>query len=230
VAFIGRPRGAIDIGTQVYIADVVRDSTGHVVGITGLTFVVDLMTIGSPADSSHPQSAVGAIDLSADGTKLLAVIYDDIWMINLNPTGWIMAGATNLTRTPDFAEMYARWSPAADAIAFSGGGYAELGDRWWYSSNTNVFTMNPATGAVRQITTKTTHKGSRPSAEFPTWSPSGTHLLYGAETGGYGPRNSPCGTLVNDDLYLILSSGTQKTVNITNTAGTAVESSPRWGW
>lgn len=230
IVFIGRPAGSTGVGTHVYIADVVRDADGHAASLAGLTFVLDLRTLGVPGDSSHPQSEVGGVDLSPDGTKLLAVIYDDIWLIGLNPAAWVVTGATNLTRTPDFVEKNPRWSPAADAIAFTGGMYAELSGRWYYPSDTSVYTLSPSTGVVQQITTKTTHKGTMPAAEYPSWSPTGAHLVYSARPGGFGPRNSPCGNSVNYDLYRILATGTQKTLNVTNTAGIGVEIAPRWGW
>jgi hypothetical protein len=43
-------------------------------------------------------------------------------------------------------------------------------------------------------------------------------------------RNSPCGYLVNYDLYQLRADGTGSLTMLTNTVGTGVEDFNQWGW
>jgi Tol biopolymer transport system component len=213
-------------GWELYIGDVVRDPTGRVIDLTNITLVANLSWLGSPSDSNISTSFTGQLDFSPDGTSIIVTIYDDLWVLTLAADGHTLASSAPLTRTRAFAERNPRWSPAGTEAAFTGGPYK--GD-YLYISDKNIYAVIFTTGAVRQVTTKANRGGAGWNKDDANWSADATTLLFTAEAGG-APRSSPCGMWVNHDLFTIRPDGSQKAVNITNTVGTSVEATPRWGW
>lgn len=216
---------------ELYIGDVVRDSgSGAVAALTNITLVADLWQIGQPTDSDARGPITGALDLSRDGRSIAVVIYDDLWRLDLAADGHTLVSATPLTRTKRFAELDPRWSPVADVVAFSGG---PLSDDPGFTAlmlrDINLYTLEVASGAVRQVTTNKNRGGSGTHRHHPAWSPDGRFLLYSAAgQSASGKRNLPCsGT--NYDLFRIPADGSSKAIAVTATAD-RIEDDPSWGW
>lgn len=217
---------------NVEIWDVVRDPmTGRVSGVTNVSVVADLLAIGARTDSNATGPGSGPLDFSRDGQSLVAVIYDDLWRLDLAPGGHALLGATPLTRTKDFAEWGARWSPTADVIAYVGGPYSTVhlfsgSVTALKTTNYNIYTLTLATGAVRSVTTNGGASAAGP--EYPSWSRDGASLIFDAP-GTSAKRSSPCGS-ANRDIYRIPANGSGPAVNVTNTIGTSIEVEPHWAW
>jgi Tol biopolymer transport system component len=227
-------RRLVLVSQEIVIGDVVRDGGGVVVGLDNATTVVDLLDLGDPADSAANPRYVftGDLDFSRDGRSIVVVIYDDLWRVFLAEDGHGYAGAVPLTRTTDFAERVPRWSPVADVVAFGGGPYTSYdGGLALTVSNTNVYTLDVASGSSRLLTTSKNKGSSGVGRDKPSWSPDGRSILYHAQgQSAFGKRSQPCGNLVNYDLFRIPADGSAKAVAVTNTAGTSVEMHPAWGW
>jgi Tol biopolymer transport system component len=215
---------------DLYVADVVRDGTTEaVLALTNISRVTDLLTIGLPSDS-NAGGFTGALDFSRDGSSVVAVIYDDLWRIDLS--GSTMTGATALTRTKDFAERFPRWSPAGpDVIAYSGGPYstqpgsAAMGLSY---GDMNIFTLDLLTHSNRALLTKQNHGQAGAGRDTPTWSPDANFVAFSA-FGPNAPRKSSC-RAVNFDVFKIRADGSGNAVNVTATTGNGVESNPHWAW
>ena len=189
---------------NVEIWDVVRDATtGRITSLTNVSVVADLLAIGARTDSNasdFPGPGTGSLDFSRDGQSLVAVVYDDLWRLDLAPGGHALLGATPLTRTKDFAEGGARWSPTADVIAYSGGPYSTVhlssgSATALKTTNYNIYTLTLVTGAVRSVTTSGGASAAGP--EYPSWSRDGTSLIFDAP-GTSAKRTSPCGAANRD--------------------------------
>lgn len=222
-------------GPEVVIGDGVRDANGNVIDLVNITDVAALFTLpgAQRSDSSADSRFVftGDLDFAPDGLRLVVVIYDDLWLLQLAADGHTLVSAVPLTRTRDSAEREPRWSPGGDEIAFSGGPYTNgFAGRGLDSSDMNIYALDVTTGAVRQVTTSNNEASSGWGKQSPNWSPSGTNLLYSAEgRAATGRRSWPCsGT--NSDLFQIRGDGSQKAVDVTKTVGTGIEVSPGWGW
>jgi hypothetical protein len=217
---------------EILVGDVVRDDGGEVVALSNITTVVDLLSLGQPSDSdANPRYVfTGALDFERDGGSIVVVIFDDLWRVFLAEDGHGYAGATPLTRTTDFAERFPRWSPVADVVAYAGGPYTSFdGGLALTVGNTNVYTLDVASGVSRRVTTNKNKGSSGVHRDEPAWSPDGLSILFYAQgQSASGRRNQPCGT--NYDLFRIAADGSTKAVAVTNTVGTGVELEPAWGW
>ncbi len=219
---------------DLWLADVVFDASGHPAALANATFLVDLRTLGSPADTVASGPAFGMPVVDPDGSRLAVTIWDDLWVLELGSDGRSVAHASNITRTRDRAEWYPAWapsgSPAGDAIAYSGGPYSHFGSLIGMALRDIDVFVTPSTGGIqRQVTTKQNRGPAGDERAHPAWSPDGRWLVFHAQgRSARGKRSSPCEGLVNYDLFQIPWDGSSKAANITNTAGTSVELRPAW--
>jgi hypothetical protein len=224
--------------SNVEIWDVIRDAaTGRISTLANASFVMDLLTLGSRSDSNVGGSifspASGYLDFSPDGRSLVAVIYEDLWRIDLSADGRTFVGATALTRTKNFGEVFARWSPSGNAIAFYGGPYSAVHSPTQGSATSlkpmdfNVYTLTLASGVVRALTTS--GGGATASGpEYPSWSRDGASIIYDAPAIS-AKKTASCGA-ANRDIFRIPANGSGPAANITNSIGTSLETEPHWAW
>jgi Tol biopolymer transport system component len=92
-----------------------------------------------------------------------------------------------------------------------------------------IYTLGVASGAVRRVTTNLNKGSARGTKNDPNWSPDGAAILFSA-VGPNGSRNAPCGSFVNFELFQVAADGSGKILQITNTVGSGVETTPRVGW
>ena len=119
------PRGdrvaIVTSGGFLVIADIVRDVNDKITGLTNPTVVANLLTIGSPSDSSVSSGPLASFpDFSADGTQIVVAIYYDLWLLNLDIDGRTLVSAEPLTRTVRDSEWQAVFSPDGSRIAYVG--------------------------------------------------------------------------------------------------------------
>jgi hypothetical protein len=212
------------------IADIVRDANQTITGLTNPTVVANLVDIGSPSDSniSVGNSYVGNPDFSPDGTQIVVSIYSDLWLLTLGDDGHTLDFAEPLTRTVGQSEFDAAFSPDGNTLAYIRGPNSSFRGDYSLpgSQSLNIFTLNLDTLGVTQLTAK---KDSLVGAVSPAWSPTGQLLAFMAQ-GKRAARSSPCGSLVNFDLYQLRADGTGSLTLLTNTVGTGVEGPSQWGW
>jgi hypothetical protein len=234
IAYVHHVRGADGIltGVELYVGDVVRDASSEVTGLRNITRVADVWQIGQRSDSNARGPFTGQLDFTRRGDSIVIVIYDDLWQLRLAGDGHTLVDATPLTRTTDFAELFPSASPVADVAAFAGGPFSDRsGFPALMTDDVNVYTLDLASGARRPVTTSKKGGSAGNDRNRPVWSPDGTSLVFSAQgSSAFGKRNLECGGYVNYDLFRIPADGSAKAVNLTNTAGTGVESHPQWGW
>jgi hypothetical protein len=218
---------------EVYMGRVVRDpASGRITGLGDVQMLLaDLRALGSPADITTGVAFMRLMDFSPDGASLLAVVYGDLWELRLANNGTRYSVAPRaLTRTRDTVELSARWSPSGDFIAWAGGPITT--QRGWtglFSDDMEIYTLGVASGAVRRVTTNLNKGSAGGFKNDPNWSPDGAAILFSA-IGPNASRSAPCGSLVNFELFRVAANGSGKILQISNTVGSGVETTPRWGW
>lgn len=206
-------------------AQVERDVTMRIVGLSDLVVVRDLYSIGLP-DPGFPasQGFTGDIDYSPDGQSIAASIYFDLWRIYLGADNTYVSDERLTENTDGFAEWKPSFSPDGSRIAYTGGAITGSGIRV-----TDIYSLTLAPRVVIPVTTNK-NKGSAASARNNAmWSPDSAWIgfsAYAAKT----PRRSPCSDLLNSEIFLIRADGSITATQITSTNGTSVEAWPRWGW
>ena len=95
--------------------------------------------------------------------------------------------------------------------------------------NTDIYSLALDTGAATRVTTKKNAGKAASSRDNVMWTTDSTWIGFSAYTSST-PRRSPCSTLVNSEIFLIKADGSTTASQITNTNGTSVEGSPKWGW
>ena len=219
-------RLALVANSVLMSANVERDSATKIIGLSDLVVVGDLNTIGLP-DPGFPtsQGFTGTFDFSPSGTSIVASIYYDLWMIDLNADHTFL-GAERLTENTDgVAEWNPSFAPDGSRIAYSAGPITNSGG----VREPEIYSMALAPRAVLQVTAKR-NKGEAANFRLnPMWSADSAWIGFTAYT-SRTPRRSPCSGLVNSEIFLIKADGSIPATKITNTNGTSVEASPKWGW
>jgi WD40-like Beta Propeller Repeat len=202
------------------IADIVLGADGRPASLTNPTVVANLLTIGSPSDSSTGAANLSSLSFSPDGTQIVATIYGDLWLLTLGPDGHTLSPSSPpepLTRTVREAEGQAAFSPDGTRLAYVGS--SRNGRR-------SIYTLDLATSEVIDVLF------GRNRADSPStlaWSPDSQFLAFSAQ-GARAPRQSPCSVFVNYDLFVVSADGTGTPSSFTNTVGTGVEGFVNWGW
>jgi WD40-like Beta Propeller Repeat len=195
-------------------------------GLSDLVVVGDLNSIGV-TDPQFPasQGFTGDIDYSPDGSRIVASIYHDLWVVQLSSDD-TYTGAERLTGNSDgFAEWKPAFSPDGTRIAYTAGPITSSGG----VRDTDIYSLTIGTGALRRVTS-TKNKGDAASSRHNAiWRADGEWIGFSAFTSAT-PRHSPCSVLVNSELFLIKADGSNSAIKITNTVGTGVEAWPKWGW
>jgi Tol biopolymer transport system component len=217
---------------ELYIGDLARSASGEIVDVSNITFAIDLMTLGSPLDTAATASFTGPLDFAPDGSRLVATVRDDLWIVQLDADGhtYVPTGSYPLTRTISFSELMPEWSPAGDRIAFTGGPMktqSGLGTGL-FAADQNIYTIALANPVSRLVTTSKSKGSSGNGRTDPTWTADGSAIVFAAQA--LAPRQSECRANTNTDLFRIQADGLTKAVNLTNTLGTGVEASPELGY
>jgi len=209
-------------------AQVERDVTMRIVGLSDLVVVGDLYSIGLP-DPEFPasQGFTGDIDYSPDGNSIAASIYFDLWRIYLGADNTYLSAERLTESTGGFAEWKPSFSPDGSRIAYTGGAIGSSGGV--SLRDEDIYSLTLAPRAVMRVTTSK-NKGSAASGRNNAmWSPDSAWIGFTAFT-GRTPRRSPCSWLVNSEIFLIQADGSATATQITYTNGTSAEAWPRWGW
>jgi WD40 repeat protein len=207
-------------------AQVERDVTSRVVGLTNLVVVGDLESIGLP-DPGFPDSNgfTGGIDYAPDGNGIVASIYFDLWRIHLGADNTFLSAEWLTPNTDGYAEWNPSFSPDSSRIAYSSGRISSSGG----AQDPDIYSLDPASHAVLRVTNarnKGKASGARNNA---MWSSDSAWIGFSAYVGS-PPRRSPCSGLLNSEIFQIRADGSTTAAQITNTNGTGVEAWPGWGW
>jgi len=205
-------------------AKVERDSTLKIAGLSELTVVGDLLTIGVP-DPNFPNALgmTGTVAYSPDGANIVASIYFDLWRIYLS------TGKTELLtpNTDRFAEWNPSFSPNGNAVAFT---RSQIRNDGSLSRDSDIYSLTLANGVVTAVTTNNNAGNAATVRNNAMWSSDNQWIGFSAYTSFRTPRNAPCSWLVNSEIFLIRADGSTTATQITNTNGSSVEVWPRWGW
>ena len=214
-------------------AQIVRDSTLKIIGLSDLVSVGDLYSLnGVSPNPDFPDSKgfTGTIAYSLDGTSIVASIYYDLWTISLSAVNTFLS-VTPLTDTTDqFAGWNPDFSPGGSRMAYTGAPISGAGTSPTVRpQNMNIYSLTLAPPSVIQVTNIENKGTAATDRDHAMFSPDGEWIAFTALT-TKTPHNLPCSALVNSDIFLINSNGSSTAVDITNTNGTSVEVLPRLGW
>jgi Tol biopolymer transport system component len=210
-------------------ANIERDAALKITGLSDLVEVGDLYLAGSP-DPSFPTASgfTGDIDYALDGSNsIVASIYLDLWRIDLNSP---FPNATRLTPNSDgFVEWNPASSPDGIRIAYTRGKVSSAPDGEASVRESDIYSLAVASGAASAVTSNKNKGQAARLRNNAMWSPDGEQIGFTAYV-SRTPRNAPCSSLVNSEIFVITADGSARAEALTNTNGTSVELWPRWGW
>ena len=101
----------------IWVADLVRSSSGRIAAATNHRVLARWDEIGSPSDlvEGPVQSGLGGIAFSPDGRSLLVEVYGDLWLLHLAGDGSLLA-KQRVTQTRERVEWGARSLPTAGSL------------------------------------------------------------------------------------------------------------------
>ena len=207
-------------------ARVDRDANSRIIGLSDLVAVGDLYSIGTPDPKFPTAKGSGTVDYSPDGGSIVASVYLDLWMINLQ-TGNTYLSAERLTQNTDgFTEWNPAFAPDGSRIAFTAGPITRNGG----VRDPEIYSLALETRAVTSVTTSKNKGAAASSRNNAIWSADGEWIGFSASVNTRTPRGSACSDLVNSEIFLIKADGSTIATPLTNTNGTSVEAWPKWGW
>ena len=163
-------------------ARVDRDVSLKITGLSDLVVVGDLYSLGVP-DPTVPadKGFTGDVDYSPDGSRIVASIYFDLWLVHLTSEN-TNAGADLLTANTDsFAEWKPAYSPEGTRIAYTAGPISTP-TGGVSTTDTDIYSLALDTGAVTRVTTEK-NKGKAASARHNAmWWSDGTAIGFSAYT------------------------------------------------
>jgi len=181
------PSGSL-VERGVFVMDVVRAGSGVPTGTANLRIVVAMEGEGALAWCGDQ-----ALVYHAGVPDGLGGSQTDLFVFDME-----LEESINLTDTPDVSELVPVCSPVDDRVAY----YRLMQVRGSYRYD--VFTLDMATGVVRQVTSKKTTGTS--ANRHPQFSPDGQYLSF--SSGTLAPFTA-------FDIYKIRSDGSGKAVNLT---------------
>ena len=206
------------------IADIVRDVNDKIIGLTNPTVAVNLLTLGSPSDSSVSSGPPASYpDFSPGGSQIVVTIYGDLWLLDLASDGHTFVSAEPLTRTVRDTEWQAVFSPDGSRIAYVGA--TNKGGAGPDSRSPRLYTLDLGTREITQVMPSGAVVGLRD----PAWSPDGQGLAFVAVGPRARGRADNCG-VGNYDVFLVGADGTGTPALLTTSVGTGVEMRTQWGW
>lgn len=208
-------------------AQIERDGTMRIIGLSDPVVVGDLYAIGLP-DTKFPasQGFTGDIDYAPDGNSIVASIYFDLWRVDLGTDNTYVSAERLTENTDGFAEWKPSFSPDGSRIAYTGGAITSSGVS---GRDTDIYSLTVAPRIVIPVTTRKNKGGAASGRDNAIWSPDSAWIGFTAFT-SRTPRQSPCSGLLNSEIFLIRADGSTTATQITNTNGTSVETWPHWGW
>ena len=202
-----------------------RDESSRITGLSDLTVVADLYSLGVPDPSVSTTGFTGTIDYSPDGSSIVASIYHDLWMVHLDGFSHLV-GADLLTADSNgAAEWNPSYSPDGTRVAYTAGPVTTSGG----VRDTDIYSVALGTGASTRVTTKQNKGGAASARDRAMWTANSAWIGFTAYTSST-PRKLPCSALVNSEIFLIKAEGSSTASQITHTNGTSVEGSPKWGF
>jgi hypothetical protein len=201
-----------------------RDASMSVTALSDVVVVADLYSLAPPTGLAT-QGFTGSIDYAPDGTRIVAAINHDLWLVRLTPAHTLDAAEQLTTNTEGTAEWNPSYSPDGVDIAYTAGPLTRDGT----VRTADIYTIAASGGAVTAIT-PTARKGkSFSSPDDAMWAPDGQSIGFAAYTSS-SARRATCSTLLNSELFVINADGSGTASLITDTNGTSVEGRPKWGW
>jgi hypothetical protein len=176
--------------SRVTLADVVADGNGDVTGLANASVFYST------------QSFVQGMDLSRDGTMIVASMTGGLWTVRISD------GATQQLTSTSATDKYPRWSPVDDRVVFTR--YANSG-----IAVADLMTVDAGTHVVRTVVSGNTNFYAD---QFSAWAPDGVNLLFQANKKNVGT-----------DLYQIPSAASGSPVSVTSGSGIQ-ENVLAWGW
>src|SRR5262249_51416209 len=156
---------------------------------------------------------------------IVVTIYSDLWLLTLQSDGHTLDSAQALTRSVGDTEVESAFLPDGNTLAYTGGpnGRFRRDVGGPFIQNLDVLTLDLGSHAITKLTTE-----RFVDTRWPASSPDGTTIAFSAQ-GKRATRTSPCGGLVNYDLFAVPADGSGPATLLTNTVGTSVESFAQWG-
>lgn len=226
--------------TSFWVANLVRDTAGKIIGTTNHRLLARSDAIGSPSDLPEGTPIYDGpnrgIAFSSDGGSLLVAVYGDLWRLYLGANGELLS-KERLTQTRERVEWGPDFSPDGRKIAFmvydlKFNTKGPNRGRYTYGAENIIYTLDlvPSATPVPVLTRDNLGEasGSIGPLRGTTWSPDGAYLAFNARS-TKTRRTAPCGG-GNTEIFIIRSDGSGQAIALTKTATTSMEWIPRWGW